>query len=105
MKRTIAGILTTALLVLAPLYGQGVAKERAGNQKERIQAGVKDGSITKAEAAKLKQEQRKIRQDAKAAKADGTVTGKEKAKITRQQNKASRDIYKQKNDRQKQKSK
>ncbi|MEO8100360.1 MAG: hypothetical protein ABI811_21855 [Acidobacteriota bacterium] len=104
MKRTIASLLTTALLVLAPAFGQTpVVKERQENQKDRIKAGVKDGSITKAEAAKLKQEQRDINQDRKAAKADGVVTGKEKGKLAREQNKASRDILKQRKDKQKQK--
>jgi uncharacterized membrane protein YebE (DUF533 family) len=100
MKRMIAGILTTALLALAPVYGQGVLKERENDQKARIKAGVKDGSITKPEAAKLKREQKEIRQDVRQAKSDGVVTGKEAAKITREQNKASRDIVKQKNDKQ-----
>lgn len=103
MKRTIAGVLTTALLALAPVYGQGVLKERQENEKARIKAGVKDGSITKAEALKLKAQQKDIAKDAREARADGVVTGKEAAKITREQNKASRDIYKQKNDKQNQK--
>ncbi len=103
MKRTIAGILTLGLLALAPLYGQGPLKEREKNQKARIKEGVKDGSVTKAEAAKLKQEQKQIKGDVAAAHADGVVTGKEAAKITREQNKASRDIFKQKNDKQNQK--
>ena len=103
MKRIIAGIVTTALLALAPVYGQGVVQERAADQKARIKQGVADGTVTKREAAKLRREQKAVRQDVKAAKADGVVTGKEKAKITRQQNKASRDIYKQKHDTQNQK--
>lgn len=103
MKRIIAGLLTTTLLALAPVYGQGAIKEREVDQKARIKQGVKDGTITKREAAKLKQEQKAVRQDVRAAKADGVVTGKEKAKITRAQNKASRDIVKQKNDKQNQK--
>jgi hypothetical protein len=103
MKRIMAGILTTALLALAPVYGQGVLKEREQNQKARIKEGVKDGSITKVEAVRLKQDQREIRQDVRQAKSDGVVTGKEAAKITREQNKASRDILKQKHDKQNQK--
>ncbi len=99
----IAGVLTTALLALAPVYGQGALKERQENQKDRIKAGVKDGSITKVEAAKMKQDQKEIKGDIKAARADGLVTGKEAAKITREQNKASRDIVKQKRDKQNQK--
>jgi hypothetical protein len=101
MKRIILTIM--AVMLAVPAFGQGVAKERQQNQKDRIRAGVKDGSVTRAEAARLKQDQREIRQNARRAKSDGTVTGKEAARITRQQNKASRDILKQKNDRQNQK--
>jgi hypothetical protein len=103
MKRMIAGILTTALFALAPVYGQGALKERQENQKDRIKAGVKDGSVTKVEAAKMRKDQKEIKGDIKDARADGVVTGKEAAKITREQNKASRDIVKQRNDKQNQK--
>jgi hypothetical protein len=101
MKRIIPTIMAVALAVSA--FGQGALKQRQENQKDRIKAGVKDGSITKGEAVRLKQDQKEIAKDAKAARADGVVTGKEAAKITREQNKASRDIYKQKNDKQNQK--
>ena len=101
MKRIIVTIMATALA--ASVFGQGPLKERQENQKDRIKAGVKDGSVTKSEAARLKQQQKEIKGDIKDARADGVVTGKEAAKITREQNKASRDIYKQKNDKQNQK--
>ncbi len=101
MKRIIVTLMATALLV--PAFGQGVLKEREQNQKARIKEGVKDGTVTKREAVKLKQEQKDIRQDVRQAHADGVVTGKEAAKITREQNKASRDILKQKHDKQNQK--
>jgi hypothetical protein len=91
------------VVLAVPAFGQGPLKEREQDQKARIKAGVKDGSVTKAEAARLKQEQKEIHQDVKAAHADGKVTGKEAAKITHEQNKASRDIFKQKNDKQNQK--
>jgi uncharacterized membrane protein YebE (DUF533 family) len=101
MKQIIVAIMATALAV--SVFGQGALKERQENQKDRIKAGVKDGSVTKREAVQLKQDQKEIKGDIKAARADGVVTGKEAAKITREQNKASRDIYKQKRDKQKQK--
>ena len=99
MKQTLVVLMAAALLV--PAYGQtGPLKERQENQKDRIKAGIKDGSITRREAKELKQDQKEIRQDIKDARSDGKVTGKEAAKITREQNKASRDIFKQKNDKQ-----
>ncbi|MBI4852352.1 MAG: hypothetical protein HY819_11200 [Acidobacteria bacterium] len=74
-----------------------VAK-RQKNQQERIADGVKDGELTKKEAAKLEAREAKIQQDKKEAKADGKVTKKEKAKLDREQDRASRKIYKQKHD-------
>ncbi len=101
MKQTLAVLMAAALMV--PAFGQGVIKGREKEQRARIKEGVKDGSITKAEAAKLRREQKYVRQDVRAAKSDGQVTAGEKAHITREQNKASRDIYKQKHDAQDQK--
>jgi hypothetical protein len=78
MKKIFVAIMATALLV--PVFGQGPLKQREQNQKARIKEGVKDGTVTKREAAKLHTEQKDIRQDVKAAHADGKVTGKEAAK-------------------------
>jgi hypothetical protein len=101
MKKIFVTLVATALMV--PVFGQGPLKQREQNQRARIKEGVKDGTVTKREAAKLHTEQKDIRQDVKAAHADGKVTPKEAVKITREQDKASRDIYKQKHDAQNQK--
>lgn len=101
MKRTLVVLMAAAMMV--PAFGQGKLKDRQQNQRARIAEGVKDGSITKAEAVRLHREQKDIRQDRQQAKADGVVTAREKAQITREQNKASRDIVKQKHDKQNQK--
>jgi hypothetical protein len=105
MKHFIVSLMAAALLV--PVFGQSpdksVVKERRENQKDRIKAGVENGSLTKAEAIRLKQDQKEIREDVKDARSDGNVTAREKAKITREQNKASRKIAVQKHDKQNQK--
>lgn len=107
MKRTIASLLAGAVLSLAPAFSQdekdpkGVIKQRQENQKERIQAGIEDGSLTKGEAAKLKAQQLKIAKEIREQRKDGGgLTAKEKAKITKQQNKASREIKQQRSDKQ-----
>jgi len=105
MKRTIAAIITSAALMLSPAFAQdkepkGVVNQRKENEKARIKAGVQDGSLTKAEAAKLKAEQAKTNKDIREAREDGKVTPKERAKIKKEQNKLSKDIAKQRNDKQ-----
>jgi len=105
MKRTIAALLTSAVLLLVPVLAQDtpVIDQRKENQKDRIKAGVKDGSLTKAEAARLKAEEKKVNKDIRRAEKDGVVTNKEKAKITKEQNKVSKNIAKQRKDKQKRK--
>ena len=107
MKRTIVAIITGAALLILPAFAQDtpVIDQRKQNEKERIKAGVKDGSLTKAEAAKLKAKEGKINKDIRRAEKDGVVTGKEKAKIAKEQNKLSKNIAKQRKDKQKQKDK
>ena len=87
MKHIIIGLLTGALLLATPAAfaqekdSKGVINNRKERQKDRIEAGVKDGSLTKGEAAKLKAEQAKIRQDIRQERRDGgEFTAKEKAK-------------------------
>ncbi len=97
MKRLILGFMATALVV--PAFGQGEIKQREENQTDRIQQGVQSGSLTKPEAARLKQQQRDIRQTVRQDKrSGGTLTPREKKQITHDQNKASRQIRTQKHD-------
>ncbi|MEI9814025.1 MAG: hypothetical protein WDO18_15875 [Acidobacteriota bacterium] len=97
MKHAIAALMATALMV--PAFGQGPIKEREQNQTDRIHAGVQNGTLTRPEAARLRQQQRDIRQDVRQDKRDGGgLTAREKGQITREQNRASRNIHRQKHD-------
>jgi hypothetical protein len=97
MKHIIIGLMATALVV--PAFGEGTLKKREENQSDRIQQGVQNGSLTKREAARLRAQQRDIRQDVRQDKRDGGgLTQQEKAKLTREQNHASRQIHRQKHD-------
>jgi hypothetical protein len=97
MKRIIVGLMAMALVV--PAFGQSTIKGRERNQAQRIHQGVQSGSLTKPEAARLKQQQRDIRQDVRQDRRDGGgLSPREKAQITHEQNQASRRIAKQKHD-------
>lgn len=99
MKKIILSFLIV-LLVASISWAQStpVIDQRQQNQQARINQGVVSGEVNRAEAARLRAEQRHIRRTERRAKADGNVTAKERAKIQRKQNKVSRDIRRQKHD-------
>ena len=99
MKKVISATLFMLCCVsIANAQSTPVADERQQNQKARINQGVVSGEVTKAEAARLKTEQRHIRRTERRAKADGNVTPRERVRLQRKQNKASRDIRRQTTD-------
>jgi tellurite resistance protein len=65
---------------------------REQNQQKRVANGLKDGSLSSGEAAKIERDETKIRQDEAKAKADGVVTPDERKKLNRELNKTSREI-------------
>ena len=72
--------------------------QRNANQESRIEQGVKSGSLTNHEAAKLEAGQaRDDRKEARAG-ANGRVTVAEQARIQRSENHQSKRIFKQKHD-------
>ena len=83
--------------VQPPVTGKITARDRA--QQERIGQGIKSGSLTAGEAARLeKQESNLNRREARMAASGGKLTQGEKNAINRQQNNMSRKIYRQKHD-------
>ncbi len=65
---------------------------REQNQQNRVADGLKDGSITSGEAAKIERDESKIQRDEAKAKADGVVTPRERARLNRELNHTSREI-------------
>jgi hypothetical protein len=70
--------------------------QRLENQDKRIHYEVKEGKMSKGEAAKLHREDRHIRKEerAMAAKNSGHITKKEQEKLNRQENEVSEQIGK-----------
>src|SRR5262245_39343921 len=66
---------------------------REQNQQNRVAGGLKDGSITSREAAKIERDEAKIQRDEARAKADGVVTTRERARLNRELNHTSREIH------------
>ena len=101
MKRM---ILTAALIAAgataASAWGTSNSSidRTQANQEARIREGLRDGSLTRREAADLAAEQRRIQAMESAAKRDGAVTRSEQAAIQRAQEAAGRHIYQERHD-------
>ena len=102
MKKTL-GIICASGVFVAGIASQAFAAdihERKENQQDRIATGVKNGSLTARETAKLEHKEAKINREIRRDRAanGGALTPREKARVNRQQNRVSADIYKQKHD-------
>jgi len=71
---------------------------RQTREHARIAEGVKSGELTHAEAKDLRQGQRQIRREERAAKADGKLTADERQSLRHDLNEQSREIKQQKHD-------
>src|SRR5262249_57796187 len=67
--------------------------QRERRQQRRVADGLKDGSITSGEAARIERDEAKIQRDEAKAKADGVVTRRERARLNRELNHTSREIH------------
>lgn len=70
--------------------------KRMDVQKTRIKNGVKNGSLTKKETARIRSQRKQIKSKARVAKSDGVVTRKERHSLRRDLNKSSKTIYRSK---------
>lgn len=91
-------LMATTAIAAPPVKGKATHKQV--NQHGRIKHGVKNGSLTRAEAARLRSQQRTIQAMKRVARADGRVTHAERVVINNAQRRASRSIYVNKHDRQ-----
>ena len=104
----------TAVLVLAAIFTTGLAasamagtqwdkdhprrtevNQRLKNQNKRIDAKVKDGQMTKTQAAQLHKDDRQIRQEERdmASQDKGHITKQEQRTLNQQENQVSKDIH------------
>ena len=95
MKKLL-GIAVLSTISL-PVFAQDVftspgIEQRQANQERRIEQGVRDGFITRAEAARLERGQERIRQMERDALANGRFTPYERAEIQSELERQSRRI-------------
>jgi hypothetical protein len=72
--------------------------QRNINQQQRIEQGVKSGSLGKRETARLERGEARIDRAEARAGADGKVGPREQRRIQRAENRESRRIYREKHD-------
>ena len=72
--------------------------DRVENQQDRIQQGVKSGTLTPQQGRQLSRQDARINREARgmAAKNGGSLTPKQEARLHRQMNRQSRRIYRAK---------
>ena len=72
--------------------------KRLSNQNHRINQGVKNGTLTKTQAAQLHKDDRQIRQEERdmASQNGGHITKQEQRTLNAQENKVSGQIYDEK---------
>ena len=101
MKRTLLTLgLIAAGATAANAYhpsGSGIDR-RQGNQEWRIERGLRDGSLTRQEYARLKREQQRIEALERWARRDGVITPYEREQIRAAQREASRHISHERHD-------
>ncbi|MEW5965319.1 MAG: hypothetical protein AB1749_17405 [Pseudomonadota bacterium] len=89
----IAGLTIAALPASADIVDR-----RQHNQDHRIDQGVRSGTLTSEEAARLRREQDEIADLERRFERDGKLSYWEKQRLAELQSKASRHIYNQKHD-------
>lgn len=74
---------------------------RESSQRNRIREGIRSGELTRGEASRLINQQRRIESYERRSRLDdGRLDRQERRNLDRMLDRSSRDIYRQKNDRQ-----
>lgn len=90
--------LIAAMTMAALPASADIVDKRQRNQDTRIDQGVRSGTLTSEEAARLRREQEEIAALEWRMERDGKLSYWERQRLTHLQNQASRHIYKQKHD-------
>jgi hypothetical protein len=112
MKKTLFKLVIAAVMVagIIPMTGlaQGYRYGRSNNinrrqdyQRARIRQGIRSGELTRGEAGRLINQQRRIESYERRSRLDGGgLSYRERQRLDRMLDRSNRDIYRQKTDRQ-----
>ena len=100
MKKLVTAAVFAALGLGAVAQAAPIVNARQLNQERRIDAGRRSGKLTRAEATRLKSEQRAIAMQEKRMRArhGGKLTARDKRTLHARQEAANRHILNQKQD-------
>jgi len=97
----LTGTLMLGLGLAAPaLAEEAVIDQRRANEEKRIADGLRDGSLTPSEAARLEREQARISREEQRFLSDGHLSPRERRHLQRDEQRASRHIWRERHDRQ-----
>ena len=93
-------VLTMSLLAAGGASAQSMwsIDQREASQQDRIDAGRRDGSLTRSEAARLQQGEQRINRYEARARADGVVTPAERQRLDGMLDRESRQIHNERTD-------
>jgi hypothetical protein len=112
MKRNLFRFFIASVMIagILPMMGfaQGNRCRRNDNfnrresfQRNRIREGIRSGELTRGEASRLINQQRRIESYERRSRLDdGRLDWRERQRLDRMLDRSSRDIYREKNDRQ-----
>jgi F0F1-type ATP synthase membrane subunit b/b' len=92
----IIGTFVTLLICSNLFAAPPTILERIGKQQKRIDVGIANGELTRAEAKTLQENLNWIRSEALRLKADGRLTPRERARLHRLLDRNSKMIYRKK---------
>jgi|SRR5580704_10635728 hypothetical protein len=98
MKHVILNSAMVLMLAGAAFAQKSEVGKRAENQQDRIAQGVKAGTLTAGQTARLETKEAAVNGEVRADRRanGGKLTAGEKAQANRQQNRLSKQIYKAK---------
>jgi len=96
--KTLTTLLAIAVIGIAGSAQAGSINEREAAQRTSIRNGFEDGSLTGAEARRLRNQQVRLERKEQYFKADGELTARERAGLRRDLDANRVSIYRQRHD-------
>jgi hypothetical protein len=90
---TFIALWGAAALAQTPAAATQEVMQRQANQQQRIESGLKDGSLTTGEAARLEKGEASVGREISRDLKKGPLTAAEQRQINRRENALSRDIH------------
>jgi septal ring factor EnvC (AmiA/AmiB activator) len=96
LKR-VSSLIAVMMLGIATATMAATISERVDSAQQRIEQGIRSGSLTRGEAERLREEFRRVRHDEARAKADGRLDRNERERLNKELNRLERHISQLKN--------